>query len=339
MSERRRQEAAADWAAVPRRRASDWLMHKMRLPVAIASVLCSLGQADAAQLPSPPQKGINSRKLGLVIRVEGGGWGNARREAIETVLYAVADEILVRLPKKLSVPIVVSHTDGNPMALYERGPNGEYEVLLHAKDEQWHLYVYEFAHELCHILANYEENIGADPNRYNQWFEEALCETASLFTLRSLAATWEKSPPGPEWSPHAAKLKRFFDLLINEGHRRLPPDSPLALWLKENGDELKNNPYLRQKNEVVANLLLPLFAARPENWDALAYLNLNPVSARRNLRDYLRHWYEHAPAEHKLFIARVLALLRVEDVVPAPPAPASPVLAGADTGTKRPGGK
>lgn len=328
MEARKTDQSKLPWNAVPRRRASDWLMYKLRLPVAIASVICSLtyvnaGYAVPATSPAVAKKpSFNGRKQGLTIRVEGGGWG-VKKESIETVLYSVADELMARLPKKLSAPIVVTHTDTNPIALYERGSEGEYLVHLHAKGDDWQFYVYEFAHELCHILSNYEENIGADTTKYNQWFEETLCETASLYTLKNLANTWEKSPPAPGWSGEAWRLRRFYDLLINEGHRKLPPHSPLATWLHDNEEALKEDPYLRQKNEVVANLLLPLFETSPENWDSLTYLNLNPGDARASLDQYLNHWYQNAPQEHKEFISRVLSLLWQGDK----PQPAAPVIA------------
>lgn len=287
----------------------------MRLPLIIASILCSLVYSTGSYATQPEKK-INSRKLGLNIQVKGNDWGNVSRTSIETVLYSVADELMSQLSKKPSVPIVVTHTDSNPIALYDRGPNGEYLVRLHASQENWHLYVYEFAHELCHILSNYEENVGEDADKYNQWFEETLCETASLFTLKKLAARWENSPPGPEWSNRADQLQRFYDLLIQEGHRQLPPHSPLAVWLDNNEESLRRNPYLRQKNEVVANLLLPLFEQDPENWATLAYLNLDPADARSNLRDYLHHWYQNAPTAHKTFIADILSLFWLRESPP-----------------------
>jgi len=287
----------------------------MRLPLIIASILCSLTFSDAAYSAQLKKKPTSSRKLGLVIKVEGGGWGNVSRETIETVLYSVADELLSRLPKKLDAPIVVTHTDSYPVVLYERGSKGEYQVHLHASEKNWHLYTYEFAHELCHILSNYEENTGPGGSKYNQWFEETLCETASLFTLKNLAATWKDSPPAPEWSATADKLNRFFDLLVSEGHRRLPAHSPLAAWLRDNEERLRHDPYQRQKNEVVANLLLPLFEANPEHWDTLVYLNLDPDDARNSLQDYLRNWYNNAPAEHRNFIADVLAVLQATPAI------------------------
>ena len=301
----------------------------MRLPLIIASLLCSVIYSSPSY-STPLKKPVNSRKLGLTIKVEGEGWGNVRKETIEKVLYSVADELLTRLPKKLSVPIVVTHTDSNPVALYERGKNGEYRVQLHASEANWHLYTYEFAHELCHILSNYEENAGPGASRYNQWFEETLCETASLFTLKNLAATWKDAPPAPDWSKETDKLNRFFDLLVAEGHRQLPPHSPLAVWLASNEDKLRRDPYQREKNELVANMLLPLFERNPEHWSTLSYLNLEPGDAGNSLQDYLRNWYRNAPAEHKTFIADVLDLFQMREVVIAALPPEKTLVAAAD---------
>ena len=292
-----------------------WVARSLRLPLIIASIACSFAYADVQKLQTPVRQ-VSSKKLGLSINVRPGGWGNVSKESLETVLYAVADTLMSQLPKKLTVPIVVSHSQGAPVALYDRGPGGEYLVNLHASGENWHLYVYEFAHELCHILSNYEENVGADTTKYNQWFEETLCETASLYTLQRLAAAWEQSPPAPRWAREVPRLRRFFDHLIAEGHRQLPPHTPLHAWLHANEEHLRQDPYLRKKNEVVAKLLLPLFQDNPQNWEALHYLNLDPTDARNTLRDYLNNWYANAPVEHKQFVRDVLALFLLDDVVP-----------------------
>ena len=305
----------------------------MRVPLLIASIACSLIFSPAVQARAP-QAGQPVSSKEVVIRVEGAGWGTASQEEIETVLYAVADELLTRIPKKLSVPIVVTHTDRNPIALYDKGSGGEYLVRLHARDKKWPQFAYEFAHELCHIMSNYEQNVGSDITKYNQWFEETLCEAASLYALRSMAQTWRSAAPNPEWARFAPALQEFADRLEKEGHRKLPANTPLAVWLEEHEAQMRQDPYLREKNEVVASLLLPLFAENPEHWDTLSYLNLDPADARNSLRQYLRNWYMNAPAEHKRFIASVLTLLGVSNVIMAEmsgavPADATPAVHGA----------
>lgn len=42
-------------------------------------------------------------------------------------------------------------------------------------------------------------------------------------------------------------------------------------------------------------------------------MNLDPEDARSSLQDYLHHWYQNAPLEHKHFVASVLSLLRADE--------------------------
>jgi hypothetical protein len=284
----------------------------MRLSLFFTTLVCALICSAAANATSGFEA-AGARDSALSIRVEGDGWGEVSNEAIQTVLYSVAEVLMPQVPKRLVTPIVVSHTDSNPVALYERGPNGEILVRLHASAAKWHLYVYEFAHELCHVMSNYQRNVAAGTSKHNQWLEETLCETASLFTLKQLAASWSVSPPSAAWSPRAEKLQRFFDLLIGEQHRQLPADLPLASWLRENEEQLRHNPYQREKNDLMANLLLPMFVQHPGQWDSLCYLNLDPTDASSSLERYLLHWYKNAPAEHRPFVADILGLLRAQD--------------------------
>lgn len=253
----------------------------------------------------------------LDIRVVPGGWGEVAPETIGIVLHAVAAELVPVLPAKLSVPIIVSHTRGNPVALYQRGSGGEYQVRLHASGASWSLYVYEFAHELCHVLSNHDEHAVAGVRRHNQWLEETLCETASLYALAAVAATWELAPPEPVWAAHAPRLRRFYDRLLAEESRRLPAGTTLTAWLAEHEPSLRANPYLRQKNDLVAAALLPFFREDPRRWRALGYLNLHGMDPVAELPEYLAHWNEKAPVEYRGFIGQVRTLL-------ARPAPAAP---------------
>lgn len=292
----------------------------MRLSIVIASILSSLllvpaSHADEAKARKP----LSSKKMGLTIRVEGEDWGRADKTEIEAVLYSAADELLSRLPGKLTTPIVVTHVEGSPVTEFKKGPEGEYLVHLSAKDRRWSQFVYQFAHELCHIMSNYEANVSTEnTTKYNQWFEETLCETASLYALKSMAVTWETAAPYPNWHNYAPAMRDYAEQFVREGHRQLPAGTSLAAWLRANESRLRSDPYLRDKNEVVANLLLPLFEKDPENWAALHYLNLDHADATDSLKQYLQHWYGNAPQEHKRFIHDVLALLGVEGFDLAP---------------------
>jgi hypothetical protein len=233
-------------------------------------------------------------------------WGSASRQDIQAVLSSVAAVMLENFPGKRLQPIVVAHSDLHPFTLFRNSPDDEYRVFLSAKDRYWARFVYEFAHELSHILSDYEHHKGAVEASANQWFEEALCEIGSLYALKSVAAAWERSPPYPNWAGYAKVLESYAERVQSEAHRELPTATSFAAWFKDAESQLENNPYMRQRNEVVANALLPLFEEKPAMWGAIGYLHQQ--GSPRNFRDYLRAWHERAPEEYKAAIGAITTL-------------------------------
>jgi hypothetical protein len=258
------------------------------------------------------------------IRVIEGGWGNARASDIEQVLRSAARELLQYFPQRTD-RFLVKHVQGNPRVLYERGPQGEYVVHLSATDRRWAQYAYQFSHELCHVLARYELRPAMGTLSY-QWFEEALCETASLFVLRRLAVTWDVDPPYPHWREYAPAFGDYAHALLAEPHRQAP-DEPLAVWYVARRETLANDPYLRSQNEVVATRLLPLFEAQPNAWAVLDCLNTRAMRHAHDLNEYLRSWHQAARSEHCPFLAQLLALFGVsaDQAVLSEDAPAEPL--------------
>lgn len=255
-----------------------------------------------ALIPGPAAADSGRR---LDIRVEG-DWDGATADAIQKTLYAVAGVLLPHASGVPAAPIIVTHTSGAPVTLYERGPNGEYLVHLHASGPRWSLYVYEFAHELTHILSNYDLNAGEGKARHNQWLEESLCETASLFVLDRLATAWAQSPESAAAAARAGQLRRFFNELVAEPHRRLPEGYSFAAWLADNEAGLRDDPYRRKQDDLVARRLLPLFEDRPDGWEAVRYLNLDATDNQATLPQYLGHWYRNVPAIQKPFVGTIL---------------------------------
>lgn len=254
-------------------------------------------------------------KRGLDIRVGESGWGNADKEDIERVLYSVAAELEPYFPHGKLPPIKVEHGDDTPIALYEKIAGGQYVILLTAKDRHWSQLAYQFAHELTHVLSNFDNNALRQSKQQdpNQWFEEALCEAASLFALKRMAATWEVSPPYEEWKSYAPALRRYAEEMKRESHRTLPGGMTLANWFGQNENAVRTNPYQRANNEIVATRLLALFEQYPDQWGAISYLNHDSKVAAADIREYLQRWYEYCPDTHKPFVQQVMAELGVSD--------------------------
>lgn len=270
--------------------------------VFLAACLASVGHAFAR----PGTDNDNGRGA-LSIQVADGDWGNARRADVEQVLMSAAHELQVFFPNRSGDTIRVEHADRAPKVLYERGANGEYVILLTASGRRWAEYAYEFGHELCHIYANYQlrQNTAA---AVHQWFEESLCETASLFVLHRMAASWETHPPYAQWRDYAPAFAEYAQALLGEPHRH--GETVLGPWYAQHAAMLSRNPYSRQDNEYCATRLLGLFESQPEGWGALQYLN-TPTAAELSFRSYLQHWHDATPAVQRPFLAKLLALFGV----------------------------
>lgn len=294
----------------------------MRLPIILAYI-------GIALLVNPPAKAADShvkthhfkktevktrhpenKSQRLRIQVADANWGNASRQDIEKLLYAVAEELWTYFPKRSLKSIVVMPSAAHPLTAYDKGPRGEYVVYLSARDRRWSQYAYQFAHEFAHILSNYDRH-GDKTVPGNQWFEETLCEAAALFTLRRMSESWQLSDgplPYPDWQGYAPAFERYAEHFLQEVHRKLPPGTSLADWYRDHRKKLRHDPYLREKNELVANLLLPLFEENPEYWDAIGYLNLDDSDATASLPQYLETWHKNAPDQYKPLVEEIIAM-------------------------------
>lgn len=258
--------------------------------------------AAAPGLPTSP----------IAIEVAPGGWPSARVEDIATVLNSVVEVLLPYFPQQTPKRLVVVSSQEGPHVLRESSPGGAYRVFLSVRGKRWDQFAYQFAHELCHVFANHDPHkAGPDgATQAHQWFEEALCETVSLFALRRMASSWENAPPYRHWRAYAPAFGEYAERLQAQQHRHLSPDQSLREWFEENEAQLQRNPYLREKNELLATLLLPLFERNPAGLAAIGYLNSEDPASSRTLDEYLENWYRCCPDEHRSLVRQAIRLFR-----------------------------
>ena len=213
--------------------------------------------------------------------------------------------------------ISVSKGEGVPQTLLKRGPQGEYQVILTASDRRWAQFAFQFSHELCHILSNYDihsqsvigTHTGAHQATPTQWFEETLCEMASLYCLRQMATEWTSSAPYPDLTDYASALQEYAHGRLTDSRRQLPPTLDLRDWFKCNQPALAKDPYLRDMNGLVANQLLPLVENNHEYWGALNYLNIREPNPSHTMEQVLRIWHVDCPPDLAGFVDEVSELL------------------------------
>jgi hypothetical protein len=184
---------------------------------------------------------------------------------------------------------VVRASTAGPRVLAEKSLRGEHQVLLNVRDTRWDQFAYQFSHELCHIISNYDRRELAD-TREHQWFEEAVCEAVSVVALQRLAVKWEHRAPHEGWGSYAAAFDAYARRLLASKHRHVA--GTLAAWYGENAPQLERNPYLREKNDVRATRLVELFQS--EGLQAIGYLNAAP-RAGSSFEAYLGSWRDCCP--------------------------------------------
>ena len=240
-------------------------------------------------------------------------WGQARLADIEALLTDVACHIVRLLRGPLAGTITVRLApphDWTPRTHLRSSADDPFHIQLTAQDRKWAQMSYQFAHELCHVLSNYE-CLRDNPNN---WFHEALCELASVFTLRRMAERWSTHPPYPSLSAYVKSLEAYAEELLSCDERQLPTSMTLPTWLLLEEEALRRattaalisntriSDELRHKYAVVAYALLPTFESEPAGWNAI--LNLPASSAM--LKNYLLDWYSQVEPIDKPFVNRII---------------------------------
>jgi hypothetical protein len=266
-----------------------------------AAALLAAGQAAAGAEAHAPLK----------ITIQPGGWGQAPTQDIRAVTRSAAGEIWRHCPNVRLDPICIRHAEGSPITHFKRDTNGAIVVGLATRDLYWAQYAYQFAHEFGHALAVHAgepERKWLNIDQANQWFEESLCETASLFALRAMARSWATNPPYPNWKSFAPKLRDYADKVLADPARQLPAGQTFQSWFAAQEPSLRTNATQRAKNGVVAAQLLPLFEQAPRRWSTLLWLNLGTRERRVPFRRYLAEWKKACPVEDRPFIDRMATL-------------------------------
>jgi hypothetical protein len=249
--------------------------------------------------------------LALQIRANEGDWGGSRLSDVEAVTRSAASSFAA-LDDDESIAIVLEATaseDDPPKTLSATSPSGEFVVQLNVRGNLWARLAYQFAHEFCHMLADPRTWTGAE-DRF-AWIEEALCETASLFALRSMATDWAVEPPYPNWRDYSASLAAYEAKRVSDPARSLPPGVPFASWLADHRPLLESDPGRRDDNTIVAGALLPIFEARHGAWRAVRFLHTWPRSPEAPLADFMQGWAMASPAEHRCVVESIAELVRV----------------------------
>ena len=216
-------------------------------------------------------------------------WGATSLRAVHAVLMSAYRVLTDGFGTTPDAAVNVARWDRDPLALHDRRP---YEIRLNTRDRYWSQYVYQFSHELCRVMVGFDRY----REHKHKWFEEALCELASLFVLHRLATVWEETPPpGITGARDFAPNHRRYAEDI-QARNPAVPGRHLPEWLAAHIATLEADPYRRDLNGVVAVSLLDRFREDPSLWRDCGWLNRWDPRADAAFTDYLDSWTAHLNA-------------------------------------------
>ncbi len=229
-------------------------------------------------------------------------------ELIQTVCESVRDVFVRQLVYAFDSDILIHYRKEGPRVFYDRSPTGAYRIGLSIQNTSFSKLAFEFAHEYAHILQNYYRISREDKQK---WFQESLCSMASLYILRKMDAEWLENPPEyPGWDFRIQARSKAFRLLSRQLINRIPEElrnlDGLYGWYQVNLKRLEANPYLREKNDVVAFHLLSVFETNPEAWNTVRYLNSGPYTEEETFEEYLEGWYYRTPPQWQPLVSLVM---------------------------------
>lgn len=260
---------------------------------------------SAPNLQDEPVKPFKPTRIVL----DNKNWGGASTQDVQAVLDSTVEAITPYMSFHSLGNILIRHGQGVPVSQYEKGPHGEYIIELSASGNHWAQYVYQFSHEMCHLISNYD--LAPNNASRQQWMDESLCDAFSLFTLQQMEAQWKTKPPYPNWKEYAPNFAQYAEDELNQPHRKLPTGVKVSEWVAKHQQELSADPYAegRHLNEVVGKQLLQVFSAKPENWAALNFLNLGDDSQDKSLDKFLNDWEDNTPSDMKGTVDTIQDLL------------------------------
>ena len=218
-----------------------------------------------------------------IVMVDNGNWGATSLTAVGAVLEPTARVLCDAFGRRPDAPVRVSPWDQAPRVAWDLRP---YRVWINARDTYWCQYAYQFAHGLCHILVNFDQV----RHHRHKWFEESICELASLFALHRLSGKFQTGPPSGvlgarDYAPHFEAYARQVESRVQS-----VPTSGLPVWLSGNIRRLEECSIDRDLNRVVAVALLDDFLADHSLWRDCGFLNRWNAQTDRTFADHIDSW-------------------------------------------------
>lgn len=208
-----------------------------------------------------------------IYMVESPLWGDFDKEVVDDLIKAIDINFskVLGLQPFSTKTVIIEHKEIADTFPEIRNINCWHSILLTVeRGNYWAQWIYQFSHEYCHHFVN---GMMTGEIRGLVWFEETLCELASMYQLYLIAEQWVDSQNIKE---------RSFVPSLREYLQNLRKGKPIQYNLPNIGDKQwfdAWNKYLSQPNKYernlynrIADVLFPIFVDNPQLWTIILHL-------------------------------------------------------------------
>ncbi len=231
--------------------------------------------------------------------IDNGSFGIYSKEIIFKLLLEVDINFSLAVDKIpfSSKKVLINQWDNVPNCMSI--DNNTHLIHLSTKENYWCQWIYQFSHEYCHHLID-GELVGDKKGLI--WFEECICELASMWQLYIFFSKWSKSTNIIE-SKYALSFKDYLDNLLESNNGKYT--------LKECIDSLNTTTpkteYERDKYNIIATNIYTLFIENHKLWKII--LNFGDMRRFSKLEELFEHLITVSTDDYKQSLLKLNDLL------------------------------
>jgi hypothetical protein len=166
---------------------------------------------------------------------------------------------------------------------------------LCARNRFWWQYIFEFSHELLHIITNYDQAHKHD----QEWCVEVICDVASLYGVEAVGKELMKDKD----NKLAYDFGSTYEKYLNDCRIDLPKGKSLIEYLGEVQPALQQSYNIPERNPI-ASQLAPFFMKSPEIWECVQFLNKGRTDEHGSLKNYMEGWQNSVNESLKQYVVK-----------------------------------
>ena len=174
----------------------------------------------------------------------------------------------------------------DPTFVYPQAYKSARMILIACDPLYYSQFAYQYCHELCHLMI--DDEVFED----YRWFEESLCELASIYFMPLISDEWMRNHIN-----FATSDGRLYAPLFVEYSNNIMSKDLYPFDLRELSNEkseiskcLKENPYHRDLNKYVAIKLLPYFKEIVNLWEFVP--SIGSIQTSMPFPEFIESWYQ-----------------------------------------------